>query len=444
MTRWLKWLTILPIVLLLLVLVAVQLLRAGAVGEEERAALALVSVPPPAVRGVNGFPALALANHDVPDEKLDAAMALEVAHFKQWLETSAQATTSAGGSAGQPGQWADASARWPERPQLAFDSTVCSMAEADCLTKVGASREATEALLDRETVRLARVDRALAADHFRSPFPSAMEAPLPPYQLLRLSLLRAALDAVDGRVPESLSRTCTLLAASRRFSKEATDLIGRMVFSSAAEGAANLLLDVRREHPGVALPADCASALSPVDSDDYLICEAMRGEYRLVDSMTRRMDAALSESWRPVDVASRWYLFDPRLMSAWTAPRYAHACTDGFRDKVREGIVPEPDFSPIQGTRPACYGAYGSCTLARIALPDFESYQVRQLDHAAKLRLARASLALSAGSLTREQALAEAPSPGYPLKFDEATGEASLQVRAKPGRGMSREYRVAF
>jgi len=58
----------------------VQRLRWIAYGDEERAAVALASVPPPAATGRSGCAALALSDFETPADALDAQRAAEVRH----------------------------------------------------------------------------------------------------------------------------------------------------------------------------------------------------------------------------------------------------------------------------------------------------------------------------------------------------------------------------
>lgn len=446
MNRWLRWLAIAPLVLILLALVVVQTLRASAVGDAEREALALLEVPPPPVQGRNGFAALYLADYDVPEGQLEAAMAEEVAVFQRWQQHGAPDSGEIphrDGNDTSPPQQKQTGSRWVEKPKLKFGDDDCTSSDSRCLDKVSLAPDVARTLLEREADRLARVDMALAADHFRSPYPDAFAGPLPSYQLLRLSLTRAALDAVDGRVTEAALRSCRLLAASRRFSVTATDLLASSVFAATAEGAANLLLELQRAHPGMVLPDECGPALVPVRNDDYWVCEGMRGEFRGNRELARHMDASYA-GWHPRDLIARHYLVDGSLMAAWIAPVFAHFCTDSYREQLRAGIVAKMDYLPIKGTDPGCFAAYVSCVLARVTMGSFDFRQVSQLDRAARLRLALASIGLAQGSLTREQALAQAESPGYPLAVDVATGTASIQTRRPANRRGDTEYRVPF
>lgn len=295
--------------------------------------------------------------------------------------------TVGGGDTGSLAAWTwQAAGRYPSRPSFTFDSPLCGLGTADCLARVRADSGAMRELMAGESARLALVDQALSADHLHSPYPPSHQAPSAPFATLRLSLTQAGIDAADGRIPQALSRTCRTLAGARRFTPDARDLVNKMVFASLAEGAAALLLDIRREHPAEPLPGECRDALQPVQDSDYLLCEAMRGEFRMGAALSASQDAALKRSWAPRNLFARWVLMDAELQDGWLAGTFAAPCTDDYRREVLAGRVPPRPPQPVSRDDIHCYAAIVNCILAQIALPAYDSYQGRLLDNAGKLR----------------------------------------------------------
>jgi hypothetical protein len=450
MLKWLGRVVLAVVALLMLALLAVQGLRWTALGEHERAALALASVPPPAPEGRSGFAWLAMSDYDLPLEAVEAEMAAEVRDYTAWLEAQGDLLPGASGDMASDGAgaasetWTPSVARrYPAREPLTHDSPLCPLSGANCLSLARADDGAMRKRLASESGRLALLDRALAADHLRNPYPPSHQAPFPPLNALRLPLTQAAMDAVDGRVPEAMSRTCRILASSRRFSADARDLVSKMFFPAISNGAATMLLELRREHPGVPLPDECGPALEPLQADDYLICEGMRGEFRMGTELTGRQDRALEGRWTPKALFVRWVLVDSQLQDAWMATSLAAPCTDDYRAQVLAGDVPPIPGMPVSRDHLHCYAATISCLLAEVALPAYGGYQGRLLDQAAKLRVTLAAHAAVGAPVDAEALQMAAASPGYSVTVDAAARTISMRLRFQGGKAAN-EFSAAY
>lgn len=435
---------------LVLGLLGVQLLRWTALDERDREMLALARVGPAPTEGRSGFAALALSGREIPADQINAEMAAEVKDYTAWLAGQGEATLDAtrlaseGKDAGRLGTWTPrAAGRFPARPTINFDSPLCGLGAADCLARVRADTGAMREFMAGESARLALVDQALSADHLHSPYPPSHQTPFLPVATLRLSVTQAAIDAVDGRVPQALSRTCRTLAAARRFTPAARDLFSMAVFAGLAEGSAALMLDIRREHPAEPLPDDCRDALRPVLADDYLLCEAMRGEFRMGAALSASQDAALAGRWAPTHLFSRFVLMDGGLHDAWMAHTFATPCTDDYRREVAAGRVPPPPPRAVSRGDIHCYAAAINCLLVEIALPAYSDYQGRLLDQAAKLRVLLAAQAAVGNHATAASIEAAAASPGYEVSVDPAARTLAVQQRFLPDQARS-VYKVGF
>lgn len=415
-------------------------LRWFASSEESRADVAMMMAPPPAVPGQNGFAQLLLIDHEVAPGQLEAVMAEELARFEALERLNAgsrlamaRRSPDSGSEAGLVYRLLEDSGI-PERPPVDLAAHACTMSGTGCLASVRADPESVRALLDLAGDRTGLARQALASDFLRSPYAPSYAAPLPSYQMLRLPLTNIALQAVDGRVPDAMSHACSLLADARRHGATSADLISQMIMTALANGAAGLLLDIRQAWPDATLPDDCAPALAPVRGEDYLVCEAMRGEFRTVSYLGHDLDASLATLWNPRDLFLRLTAFDADAFDAWTAPHFADTCRDHYRASVLAGSVPAPRASAPEISDPTCWGAVYSCIHSGIAMMDSRRYQERLLDNAAKLRLQLAALAVADGRLPRDQAATAAASPGYPLVAEgDALGIDLRQV--PPGQG---------
>ncbi|GAB2499255.1 hypothetical protein [Arenimonas alkanexedens] len=445
-----KWIRQSFLGLLVLAGVAVLLaatLRWFAVSDEARADVALLSVSLPPVAGSNGFAALALIDHVVPESRLDAALAGEVERFAAFERRRDRDLLNSSGSPDEAGVGLNYAlledSPYPPRDPVDLALASCKWDPAGCLAFVRENTDEVRALLAREEHRTRLAAQALASEHLRSPFPPSPSAPMPAYQTLRLPLTAAALDAVEGRTSEALARACGILAGARRHGAGSTDLVGKMVMGNLANGAAGLLLEVRRASPETPLPADCAPALASVRGEDYLICEALRGEFRMVSRFTHELDDALAGKWYPRDLFMRLVAFDADVQDAWIAGRYAESCRDDYREQVLAGHVPVSRHQIVEMSDPTCWGAVISCILSGLSGVDYRQYQARMLDHAAKLRLQLAALAVAEGRMTREAAAVAGASPGYAVQAG-AAGDALSIVLTAPPKKQEPEFSVSL
>lgn len=446
MTTVFKWLRqgLLGLVIVFgLMLVAVWVLRFFAKDEAAREALARMEQPTATHTGDNGYAWLAFPDRRIPEGELAAALQAELAAFDAWQAGHGERMLTGDGNLAlgevNVGQFeSPAAKRYPERPRVEVPDVACSLRDPDCLPRVREHADTVRAWLQTEAERLALAERSLAADHLSDPFPPAVDSPLPAYTTWRLALNATALQAVDGDVAGASVRACRLLDSARRFGRQGGNLIAKLVPMALAEGSAGLLLSLQRENPGLELPADCAPALAPVQAEDFLVCDALRHEYRLNATLARQLDAAL-DGWHPNKVFQRLLLQDGELQRMWLAEGLAPACGDDYRQSVLAGTVPPLGEGMIDRGQAHCYAAVINCILVEIAQPAYSDYQGRLLDHAAKQRLQIAALRAYAGQLPREDVAATAASPGYALKADEAGW--TLPLRFHRG-GDSAEFRV--
>lgn len=429
--KWLRrGLTTLLIVFALAWL-AVWMLRASARSESATQARALMEQPVPAATGRSGYAWLAFIDRRIPEAELEAALQAEVVAFDAWQAGQAGRLLDGSGrlaigDAGAPRFESPAAANYPVRPTVEAPDTACSSRDIDCLAKVRADADAVRAWLQADAERLVLAERSLAADHLGDPFPPRIDTPVAGYQVWRLALNAAALQAVDGDIAGASVRACRMFDASRRHARQATSLIAKLVPLALAEGAGGLLLSLQRENPGLVLPPDCDPALAPVVVDDFQICDALRYEYRMNAALAGQLDEALA-GWHPGNAVQRLLLQDGDLQQLWMAEGFAPACSEAFRAGVARGEVPPLPPPAVDRSRLHCYAAIVNCVLVEIAQPAYADYQERLLDHAAKQRLLIAAISLHAGRLSEAGIDAAASSPGYAV--ERGPGTWTLRLR---------------
>ncbi len=366
--------------LLVTYVLVVQVLRWLAFGDEERAALAVMEVAPVPPAGESGFKYLAYPDLGVPEGELDAALAADLEAFRRWHATAGERFATTGDVLVQPPALPSAT-RYPPRAAVAPPDAECGF-RGDCLGKLRGHEEAVRAWLDADAQRLALAGKALAAAHFLNPYPHDVASPLANFRLLRLPINHIALQALEGDVAGALPRACTLLADSRRHLRNDAMLIEKIVTASLAEGAGQLVADLRALDPALPLPGECKAALQPVHLADYQICGALRTEYAMMAELSRQTHAAM-DGWR---LPTRWVLYSDKLQRAWTASHFAPMCTAEGQAAIARGEIPDLDVQEFNRASVDFWAAPISNILASLASPAYGDYQQRLLDHAEALR----------------------------------------------------------
>lgn len=438
MSAWFKRTFFAVLLLLVGYVLAVQVLRWIAFGEEEKAALALMAPPPSPPAGESGYKYLGFTQLRIPPDELDAALATDLAAYREWHARGAE-RLGAKGQVTAPYR-SPLEDRYPARPPMAdAPEGACQTGDLHCLDKMRGHEVEVGAWLAGEAERLDLAWRAVAADHLANPYPAAVDAPMAGFRALRLPINDVALQALQGDVPGALDRACRLMAAERRFLAQDTPLIDEMVHGAAAEGAADLVLALRRQDPAAPMPPSCTPALAPVEPEGFLVCGAFKFEHAMVATLSRQMQQRGEGSWRPGDWLGRLVLLDERLMRAWNAQQFVPFCSEAGQAAILAGRVPasRPVRTPVMSVD--YWAAPISRILADLGTPDYERYQERLLDHAASLRLHLAAIAAVNGELPVGQVPATAASPGYTIEIEDGHW---LLPRRRPGTPMGDTVRI--
>lgn len=427
----LRKIAVVVLVLLALSVALVAVLRFLSDTDEARAAIALMEAPPRPADGDNAIAWIAFLDLRIPEADIPAAFAEDVAAHAAWH--------ASGGAWGEPGRFeSPAATRYPVRPPVAEPDKACTWGDTGCLAKVAANADAVRAWLSADAERLALAERSLKAGHARHPYAPGFDSPFLAYQAWRMPLNAVAMQAVDGDVPGAMARACALVADARRLAAGADSLIAKQVAFSLTDRAAALALDIARLQPGQPLPADCTTGFAPVDTADYELCDAFRGEYRAHIALGEYMQYRLRRSWSPAKLAQGWLLLDRDMQRRWSARTLGVACTDDFRRGLTQGEV--PPAMPVSGLHdPYCYAAFVTCVLYQVSVHRYFDYQERMLDYAAKHRLLIALARQAADGSDDATMLAAASSPGYSL---EREGDAWVLDLKLPRAG-ERHFRIA-
>jgi hypothetical protein len=428
-----RWLLALAVSLLptAVLLGGLQLLRWHAMGEAEQADLRLMQREP--LAGENGFPWLLMSSYDIEPAAVPAAMQTELEDFRRWhakppVRRSRKERSDP--AAAPRGFVLRVSTGHAARPVLkrGKDSPLCPVLVPACLAHVHQHLEAVRAMVQDEAPRLAMLERVMAADHFDPPaqhgFPDA------PYDSLGLLQTRAALDAIEGRVGLAVDRTCGLISDSRRLLPRNRGMLAGIVLRMQAAGAAALLLDIRRENPGLILPASCRAALAPVQAAELEVCPALRTELAIMhDLILRNVAAQTPQILAPAAIRHHLFEHEP-LQLAWLARDFAAYCRDPARAAFAAGEwrAPAPRPGPVPRDSLACYAAIGPCARSHRMPAGFSNATGHVIEAAAIFQLLLAAHRVADGGP------GEAPViPGYPVSHDPVANTWTIKVRySKP------------
>jgi hypothetical protein len=372
--------TIAVILMALVVVVAWGRLRGPT--EAQAKALALLHRDSKPSNGRNAFPALWLADYDVPADQLDTVLAQDRLRLQAWLVKLPPVGT-------EPVAFVDAaSGRYAKLPPLsdADKALSCAIHDDDCLAKVRNHREAVRALLSRHEVRLRHEESLDNYDYEWSEMPTNVNTPPPPYSSAQLRLTAAALNFADGQQATALNRTCTNALTMRRLHASNNTLIGTMVADARLQAAANLFIQMLGELPvGQTLPDSCAQAFAAVGPEDGDLCPSMPEEFR---HMANILDVAESAAKAKGSSLSLSFQYSRDITLRLAADGYAWPCGEGVRTKSLADLrfneydtpVAQPDFVD-RIADPLGY------ILVAMGRPAFGAYINRHQDTAAVLRL---------------------------------------------------------
>ncbi len=422
--QWVSTITLL-VVPALLVLGGLAVLRWAVLDGHATQQLALVTAGRPVPGGDNGYAWMALSDYEVPLAEVPEMMALEREHFdllRQGVAPPVNPAQVKGASRDARGYTHFTAARFARRELYGGSAGgVCRSGDRGCLATLTAAPGPARARLASETGRLASVERALAASHWRDTFPASELAPLPPLQNLGIVREHIALDAIDGQPARAMMRACRLLDSVRRIGATTDMLVVKMVLQHDAVATADLLLDLRRAHPRTPLPDLCAEALRPVDPIDYSLCNVFRRDFLLLREAREHRRRNRGGSGGGLAAITAHLVENRELEEAWDAARHARICQPEFIAALESGgpmpEVAEPAPAPTLRD-PSCYAALSSCSRARHDGLDAAVYQQRALGRAAQLRLLLAAHARLRGEDVGDR-LAALDASGYPVAREE-------------------------
>lgn len=394
----LKWLLGSAAALLALAVLAVLILRALPPDPAQVALLERLSTEPPEPEGRNAFAALWLLPYEVSAGQAETLVAEDLARAQalpvvppEVAEGKDPATVTAASSFRSVA--ADRFTGIPNEDIRALCQT-----RSDCLAQVRDDPERHRAIFARHAGLAERTLAIADHDYLRDRFPRLMEGPTVSFSLIFRTLpTTLALMSVDQGVEAALTESCRQLGAWRRFARDPSGLLQRLLSISMVRELTFLSARLMAQLPSDRVaPRGCEAALAAIEPADWDMCPAMAEEYRLNLKMTEvlyyrtvaRMNWLRRLLLKPLFDQDHGERFLARTFGvACGAPLQAHMA----RDLPVSAAAADPGIPVLE-----CAAAAVSCSLAQIAAPAYYDYFNRSLDHAARLRLLAAAAWLRA------------------------------------------------
>lgn len=379
MLRWLRWIGLGLLGLVLLVAMAWTASRLRGPTPDQREALARFQLPY-AADGRNAYPLAWLLQWDVPDAEQEAITAEDAARFDA-LPAPGDPQRGAAVAAYR----SVAAERHPDlSASLAAEPASCALRESGCLARVRADRDAHAARLAAAGRLVDRADAIAGYGHYRHLLPAAMDVPFPPLQYLSLPMTRHALQFVDGDAASALAGSCRALEGWRRLANATDSLVFAMYATAAVNGNADLLAEMLAElPPDHALPAECGAALAPLRDEEFDLCPAMQGEWLWVRSAEAWLQPDLSWSGR----ARMRLVYDRDATAALQAEYLGWPCREEIaRMRIADARAEVPERRS-GSMRFECWANPAGCILGEIAAPAYAAYVWRMQDAAARIRV---------------------------------------------------------
>jgi hypothetical protein len=370
----------------LVLLLIVLLVRVLPPGAERQAAIAVLAQPIPQVHGKDGSDAQWLLRYDVPEPAQAAAADAVRRYLARHDDLRIRRHYEEADALPDP---RDAFKKFPEVDREA--PWLCKDKATDCLAVVRSDPRAVAAAVARHAAALAVVHRFTTFDGTRIRLKPSLSQEAPCWgcqrQLVRTSF---ALEFIQGRHAQALSRVCADIAGWRRLGADTDLLIQSMVSAAYVRQDLVLMSEMLAELPqDVALPEECEAALAPTRPAELGICQTVKREYAAaVETFVQIHDSQEKTSAR---VVSR-IAVDADHAAAVLAPAYAGYCGEkallaARADRPAISASPTVDECSVFEN----IGDPVGCWLVRIGSGDWlHRYQDRRTDLAAQLALMRA------------------------------------------------------
>ncbi|MEX2499830.1 MAG: hypothetical protein WD397_13255 [Wenzhouxiangellaceae bacterium] len=339
----------------------------------QRAAMALLEQPGE-FPGRNAFGLMYTANRLVPASEIDAVLAEEARRVEKYVADNPL-------DAEPIPEFAPGLDRYPALEVGPADAGLFCQAREPCLARVRADLPAYRKLVEIHSPLLDRLEQITTADHYRQPWPhSPVNIGISPaFGQLFHPATRHALRFAEGDVPGALEDACRALAGWRRIGANADATIVRLMANAyAGEGYAGLVADMLAElPPDEPLPTACDAALAPPEDAELMLCNAIRGEFALVDRY-RDLVGAIP--------GGHSLVFDAEASAGLVAERYARLCSDKARQWIARDVATIETRESRLPWSWECIANFSGCILVSAVEDIHDGYALRMNDFGFRLK----------------------------------------------------------
>lgn len=318
--------------------------------------------------GKDGFAALYAIGRDVPKEDQEIVLLRDAAAFHASVAQKEK-------------KWARALSQYPEITPDQRDAAWCTFKDGQsCLAEVRQDPERFTRLIESKADILEQVKALAEFDHFKSPFGTNINYPVPNYTPLLWLTTQSATLFVQGQTEQGLAGACQGIKTGRTLMEGGDILIGSMVGADLAVKNSALLTDMMAELPPERpLPIECQDVFtSPVSASD-MVCRGLmsEGKFAIGSYFDGSMkDAAISDE---VD-----HFFDEKRTAARVAYKFNQYCAQGDAQMASTQFAA---VKPLPILSADCATNYVGCILADTGSPHYENYANKILDAAAVLNI---------------------------------------------------------
>ncbi|TQD43505.1 hypothetical protein [Marilutibacter aestuarii] len=343
----------------------------------ERQGLVKMMELPAEVEGENAFAAVWLLGYDVPAGRIEAAAADDVQRFERNVAALEGDETVENFASG-------ASTDYPVLvPKGGRDDAWCDF-DQDCLAHVRRHREPLAGQEARLQAMHAQVAALAEYGYYRNAFPPRVDAPFPAHlaSVPRAALTWAALQYDRGDVEAGLDAVCEVASAWRPLVANSDSLVVSMVAERVHDGASRLFAAMLARDRRAAITDSCRVAFAAPDVGEASVCEAMKGEFRLVSGHLMT-DGSLGGEPLPWHA---FFTYDAEASRGRLARFHARACDEHASRRLSqdEAFTRAP---LADGFETECVANVLGCILTSIAAPAYDDYHRRGQDHLMRMRL---------------------------------------------------------
>lgn len=352
---------------------------------EQSAALAELRKKPTFTESENLAPYLWLINYYVPADKINEITAADAEKYNALTSTkSIMEFQSLAAST---------------YPKLDFSmeefAGYCQFKKGQsCLDEVNKNKEKISEILKKSTGEIAHIEKITNYRSHYSPFEMHMVGALPSVSAGE-SMMRVqrAMLFLEGEENAAIEKVCGDIAAFRSIGTNSDTLVISMVSQAYVRNRLSLLADMLiRTDSTASLPQACSLALEPIVVEENMLCNAMRGEFKLVENFDVWLSDNTAENVSSADrVKQRTanFFYDHQRTIELSAPRYAVLCSREAQIAASKNTV--FNVSEVLDTQGSICklpervsNAYG-CQFLDVAMASYESYLSRKLDQSAQI-----------------------------------------------------------